>query len=45
MNPHYDVPRITRIGTVADLTQAMKTGPKTDATFPAGTPDEDITFS
>jgi hypothetical protein len=41
----YEAPRVTTIGSVADLTQAQGAGERLDADFPAGTPKPDLTFS
>lgn len=44
-SPQYQPPRITELGTVAGLTQGLKTGPRLDAAFPDNTDFEDLTFS
>jgi hypothetical protein len=41
----YEAPSITELGTVADITNASTSGPATDALFPIGTPQGDLTFS
>lgn len=41
----YIKPELVTHGNVEVLTQGAKTGAKTDATFPAGTPFGDLTFS
>jgi hypothetical protein len=43
--PQYQPPRITELGTVAGLTQGLRTGPRLDAAFPDNTDFEDLTFS
>jgi hypothetical protein len=41
----YEAPRVTTIGSVADLTQGLSYGSHLDADFPAGTPKGELTFS
>ncbi len=41
----YRSPSLTDAGSVAGLTQASTVGDTTDDAFPAGTPQEDLTFS
>jgi hypothetical protein len=41
----YQAPVLVRHGSFADLTLGDATGTKLDATFPAGTPFSDLTFS
>ncbi|CAN5359957.1 lasso peptide [soil metagenome] len=41
----YEAPSITEVGTFESLTQGASTGTTLDATFPAGTPFGDLTFS
>ena len=41
----YERPTLTLHGDIESLTQGSSTGPVTDATFPAGTPRGDVTFS
>jgi len=41
----YSQPTIIEYGDVAEITQASTVGRTTDATFPAGTPLTDLTFS
>ena len=41
----YQAPRVTKIGSVADLTQGLSHGSHLDADFPDGTPRGDLTFS
>ncbi len=41
----YSAPKLTKHGLMSKVTQGMSTGTVLDATFPAGTPVGDITFS
>lgn len=41
----YTRPELIRVGSLESLTEGHKTGGKTDAFFPAGTPKGDVTFS
>jgi hypothetical protein len=41
----YTAPRLVRHGSVEAVTKGASTGTKLDATFPAGTPFGDLTFS
>jgi hypothetical protein len=41
----YTPPTLTDLGTVRELTLGQSTGGELDATFPAGTPFADLTFS
>jgi hypothetical protein len=41
----YEAPRVTAIGTVADLTKGTNQHNFLDADFPANTPHDDLTFS
>ena len=41
----YEKPTLTLHGDIESLTKGMSSGPVTDATFPAGTPRGDVTFS
>lgn len=41
----YEAPRISELGSVADLTRAADFGGVTDAAFPANTPFEDLGFT
>lgn len=43
--PQYQPPRITELGTVADLTRGFSDGPRLDAAFPDDTPRGELTFS
>ena len=41
----YEAPELQVLGSVEELTLANATGPKTDAFFEAGTPEDELTFS
>ena len=41
----YELPTITKIGSIEAVTQAASTGSATDAIQPIGTPFGDLTFS
>jgi hypothetical protein len=41
----YERPEVVDYGDLLDLTAGLKTGPATDATFPAHTPFANLTFS
>lgn len=41
----FEKPEVTDLGNIVDVTSMMNDGPRTDATFPAGTPAGDITVS
>lgn len=41
----YDAPILSPLGTFEALTQGASDGLKLDASFPAGTPKVDLTFS
>ena len=41
----YEAPRITTIGSVAELTQGLSHGSHLDSDFPDGTPKDALTFS
>ena len=41
----YEQPEIVDYGDLRELTAASHTGPYTDATFPAHTPIQNLTFS
>ncbi len=41
----YEMPEVTDLGSLVDLTAMMSDGERTDAAFPQGTPKGDITFS
>lgn len=41
----FEKPEVTDLGNLVDLTSMMADGTHTDATFPAGTPRGDLTFS
>ncbi len=43
--PTYEAPMLTVVGTIAEVTQGSASGAATDASFPAGTPFADLTFS
>jgi hypothetical protein len=43
--PRYEAPKLTRHGSFGDLTAAQTEGATTDMDFPAGTLEEDLTFS
>lgn len=45
MKRSYEAPQVTVVGSVREITLASSTGLKLDATFPAGTPFGDLTFS
>lgn len=45
MKAEYQAPRITDLGSIAEVTLANTLGRDTDGTFPAGTPRGDLTFS
>jgi hypothetical protein len=45
MSFEYEPPSIIELGTVVEMTRANIDGEFTDATFPAGTPRGDLTFS
>jgi hypothetical protein len=45
MNMDYEAPRMTIIGTVAELTQAQSIGASLDADYPSQTPAHELTFS
>jgi len=42
---NYVEPEVTDHGDLVDLTAGQASGPATDADFPAGTPQNEITFS
>jgi len=44
-SPKYTVPTISDYGDLVELTAALGSGPDLDATFPAGTPVANLTFS
>ena len=41
----YDAPRLKNVGSFEAVTQGNSTGSNIDATFPAGTPFGNLTFS
>ena len=41
----YEAPQVTDYGNLAELTAGQTSGNVLDATFPAGTPKEELTFS
>lgn len=41
----YAAPKLTRHGTLAQVTQGQSVGTFLDASFPTGTPFSDLTFS
>ncbi|MEK7424086.1 MAG: lasso RiPP family leader peptide-containing protein [Actinomycetota bacterium] len=41
----YEAPEIRLLGAVRDLTQGHASGSVTDALYPAGTPNSELTFS
>ena len=41
----YETPTVAVVGTFESITQAATSGSTLDATFPGGTPTEDLTFS
>lgn len=41
----YEAPRVTVMGTAAELTKGLSKGSHLDADFPTGTPKGDLTFS
>jgi hypothetical protein len=41
----YEKPRVHDYGTLTELTALQQSGNFLDAAFPAGTPQEDLTFS
>jgi hypothetical protein len=43
--PEYEAPKVEDYGDLKDLTAGNKTGPSTDAAFPAHTPKKLLTFS
>ncbi len=45
MKRSYEAPQVTVVGSVRELTLAARVGGHLDATFPAGTPFGDLTFS
>ena len=41
----FEKPEVTDLGSLVELTSMMSDGERTDATFPAGTPKGELTFS
>lgn len=42
---NYEAPKIAVLGTFEQITEGASDGTKLDASFPAGTPKPDLTFS
>lgn len=45
MKTAYETPTVADLGTFETITQGARTGARLDASFPVGTPDENLTFS
>ena len=41
----YEAPRLTIVGSVAEVTREGQNGPTLDQSFPSGTPFNQLTFS
>lgn len=45
MNREYKAPRLTKVGSLEEVTKGNARGSRLDATFPSGTNFGDLTFS